>query len=407
MKTNKPKKLNSSAQEAKSSHLKTINREMLIGWLIIVAVLTVTYIIEVAKHDRTLTYLLIFIPVITLPLAAAFIIYLKKPDWKGLCYVIVPGYFIMYLFVMITGSTAMVFSYILPMLSLLILYHHPNLILCTGIAALILNLISITLIHYDINYFSSQVDVSVKDSEIQVALIILCFGGCYFASRLYDRISKQNYDYIATLNEKNEHIRSMSLQTITTIANMLDAKDPYTEGHSQRVAEYSRTLALGLGMGDVEADNIRKIALMYDIGKIGVPDNILNKAERLNPDEYELMKLHATVGSEIVKDVSTLPGIYDGVRHHHENYDGSGYPDGLKGEDIPYIARVIAVTDSFDAMTTDRVYRRHLSSKQAIEELKKGKGTQFDPAITDKMIEMLASGEMKNISPDIAEGEED
>ncbi len=407
MKTNKPKKLNSSAQEAKSSHLKTINREMLIGWLIIVAVLTVTYIIEVAKHDRTLTYLLIFIPVITLPLAAAFIIYLKKPDWKGLCYVIVPGYFIMYLFVMITGSTAMVFSYILPMLSLLILYHHPNLILCTGIAALILNLISITLIHYDINYFSSQVDVSVKDSEIQVALIILCFGGCYFASRLYDRISKQNYDYIATLNEKNEHIRSMSLQTITTIANMLDAKDPYTEGHSQRVAEYSRTLALGLGMGDVEADNIRKIALMHDIGKIGVPDNILNKAERLNPDEYELMKLHATVGSEIVKDVSTLPGIYDGVRHHHENYDGSGYPDGLKGEDIPYIARVIAVTDSFDAMTTDRVYRRHLSSKQAIEELKKGKGTQFDPAITDKMIEMLASGEMKNISPDIAEGEED
>ena len=199
----------------------------------------------------------------------------------------------------------------------------------------------------------------------------------------------------------------MSLQTITTIANMLDAKDPYTEGHSQRVAEYSRTLALGLGMGDVEADNIRKIALMHDIGKIGVPDNILNKAERLNPDEYELMKLHATVGSEIVKDVSTLPGIYDGVRHHHENYDGSGYPDGLKGEDIPYIARVIAVTDSFDAMTTDRVYRRHLSSKQAIEELKKGKGTQFDPAITDKMIEMLASGEMKNISPDIAEGEED
>ena len=191
MKTNKPKKLNSSAQEAKSSHLKTINREMLIGWLIIVAVLTVTYIIEVAKHDRTLTYLLIFIPVITLPLAAAFIIYLKKPDWKGLCYVIVPGYFIMYLFVMITGSTAMVFSYILPMLSLLILYHHPNLILCTGIAALILNLISITLIHYDINYFSSQVDVSVKDSEIQVALIILCFGGCYFASRLYDRISKR------------------------------------------------------------------------------------------------------------------------------------------------------------------------------------------------------------------------
>lgn len=390
-----------STEQAVSSHSREINREMLIGWLIIDVVLTVSYLVEVIKGDRSWVYLLIFIPVITLPLLGAFIVYLQKKDWRGLCYIIVPGYFVMYLFVMITGNTPMVFSYILPLLSLLILYHHPNLILITGLLSLILNLISITLNAYHINYFSSQADVPIRDSEIQIALIVLCFGGCYFASRLYDKIAKQNYDYIAKLSDKTAQVQHMSLTTISTIANMLDAKDPYTEGHSERVAVYSSQLAKGLGIEAKQVVDIRKIALMHDIGKIGVPDHILNKPERLDDGENEIMKRHTTVGGDIIRHVTTVPGIYEGVRYHHERYDGKGYPDGLKGEDIPYVARIIAVADSFDAMTTDRVYRKHLTNEEAIKELEKGEGKQFDPAIAAKMIEMLQSGEIKNLSPDI------
>ncbi len=399
------KKKGQLPEEVAREHLREINGEMLIGWTIIVAVLLVSYIIEVAKGARSLTYLLIFIPVITLPLIGSAVIYFVKKDWKGLCYVIVPGYSVMYLFVMITGNTPMVFSYILPLLSLLILYHHPNLILATGLVSLALNLISILLNHLGINYFSSQMEVSTRDEEIQVALIVLCFGGCYFASRLYDKISKQNYDYIARLNEKTLQVRHMSLQTITTIANILDAKDPYTEGHSERVAAYSAQLSRGLGLASDEVDVIRKIALMHDIGKIGVPDKILNKPDRLDDEENEIMKQHALVGGDIIKGVSTLPGLYEGVRYHHERYDGKGYPDGLAGEKIPYVARIIAVADSFDAMTTDRVYRKHLTDGQAIEELEKGRGKQFDPTVADKMIQMLKCGDIRDLSPDIADDE--
>lgn len=389
------------AEEAENRHLKTINRELLGGWFIIVAVLIVTYAVEVAKGDRTLTYLLVFIPVITLPLIGAFVVYLRKPDWKGLCYIIVPGYFVMYIFVMITGSTPMVFSYILPMLSLLILYHHPNLILCTGVASIIINIISLILNHYGISYFVSQEKVATKDAEIQLALLTLCFGGCYLASRLYNRISRQNYNYINAINEKSGQIQNMSLQTIATITKMMDAKDPYTEGHSERVAVYSAQLAKGLGLDDKQVEDIRKIGLMHDIGKIGVTDDILNKTERLDDDEYEYMKLHTIIGGEIVKDIKTVEGIYEGVRHHHERYDGKGYPDGLKGEDIPYVARIIAVADTFDAMTSNRVYRKHLGYEKVLEELEGGAGTQFDPVVVKKMIELLGSGEIKNLSPDI------
>lgn len=392
---------NLNSDDAERSHLRLINTELMIGWFIIAAVLIVTYFIEYLKGDRTLAYFLIFTPVVLLPLLGAFIVYLRIPDWKQLCYIIVAGYFVMYTYVMITGSTPMVFTYILPMLSLLILYHHPNLILCTGVASLLINAVSIILNVYGINYFGSQQAVATKDSEIQIALLTLCFGGCYFASRLYDKITNQNYNYINAINAKTEEVKAMSLQTITTIANILDAKDPYTEGHSQRVAIYSSQLAAALGMSPADVDNIRKIALMHDIGKIGVPNAILNKASRLDDDEYERMKLHPVVGGDIVKCVKTVPGIYEGVRCHHERYDGKGYPDGLKGEQIPYVARIIAVADAYDAMTTNRVYRQHLNHDYVIGEIERGSGTQFDPVIAKKMVELLRSGGIKNISPDI------
>lgn len=387
---------NNLKESAVSSHFRKINRQMIVGWLIIAVVLIITYSLEVVKQERTLTYLFIFIPIVTLPLLAAFIIYLKKPDWQRLCYVIVPGYFVMYVFVMITGNTTMVFSYILPMLSLLILYHHPRLILFTGIAALSINLASIFA-----KYSAGLLNLSSsKDAEIQVALIILCFGGCYFASRLYDNLTKQNYQYVQALNEKNEHIQSMSLQTLTTIARMLDAKDPYTEGHSQRVSVYSVQLAEACGMSQEEIDNLRKVALLHDIGKIGITDTILNKPGRLTDEEFDIMKGHTVTGGDIIKDIRTVPNIYEGVRYHHERYDGRGYPEGLKGEDIPYIARIIAVADAYDAMTSNRVYRQHLNEEKVLSELEHGAGTQFDPVISQKMITLIHDGAIRNLSPD-------
>ena len=388
---------NSLQDRNESSHFRTINKEMIVGWSIIAALMLITYTVELIKKGITLVYLLTLLPFVILPLLVAVILYFYKPDWQGLCYVIVPGYFVMYLFVMITGNTSMVFSYILPMLALLILYHHPRLILVTGLAALIINLISII-----VRWKAGLFDVSnSKDAEIQVALIVLCFGASYFAARLYDNITKQNYQYLNALNEKNDHIRTMSLQTLTTIANMLDAKDPYTEGHSQRVSAYAVQLAEEIGFSKEEVENLRKIALLHDIGKIGVPDSILNKNARLSDEEYYIMKGHSSIGADIIKNIKTVPNIYNGVRYHHERYDGKGYPDGLKGEAIPYIARIIAVADAYDAMTSDRVYRKHLSSEQVLSELERGSGTQFDPEISHTMIELINAGAFKNLSPDV------
>lgn len=381
------------------SHIRRINRNMVRGWLIIVAVLFVTYVGEVIKGERTLSYLVAFLAAVMLPALFVFVIYLRKSDWKQLCYFIVPGYFVMYIFVMLTGSTHMVFSYILPMLSLLVLYHHPNLILWTGVASLVVNITSIAQ-----NFRTGVLNLSnSKDAEIQIALIVLCFGGSYVAARLYDDITKQNNEYLTMLNNKNEQIQNMTTQTITAIANALDAKDTYTEGHAERVAAYSARIARKLGMSEEEVKNIRFVALFHDIGKIGVPDSVLNKPGRLTAEEFDQMKQHTVVGGEIIKDLDMIPGVFVGARYHHERYDGTGYPEGLKGADIPYIARIIAVADAYDAMTTNRIYRKRLTNEQAMSELEKGLGTQFDFDIASALIDMLRTGSIKNLSPDVVE----
>ena len=382
-----------------NSHVRRINRDMVIGWLIIVLILLVTYVVEVFKGERTLGYLIAFLSAVMIPALFVFAIYFKKPDWKALCYLIVPGYFVMYIFVMLTGSTYLVFTYILPMLALLVLYHHPNLILGTGVAAFLVNIASI--VHrFKIGEFNMS---NSKEAEIQVAIIVVCFGASYVAARLYDDITKQNDEYLEMLNSKNEQIQNMTTQTITAIANALDAKDTYTEGHAERVAAYSARIARKLGMSEEDVKNVRFVALFHDIGKIGVPDAVLNKPGRLTEEEFNQMKQHTVVGGEIIKDLDMIPGVYVGARYHHERYDGRGYPDGLHGMDIPYIARIIAVADAYDAMTTNRIYRNRLTNEQALAELEKGLGTQFDAEVASALIDLLRTGEMKNLSPDTVE----
>lgn len=384
------------------THVREINRNLVAGWLVIVGVLFTAYLGEVLKGQRSWTYLVVYMAATALPAFLCLYLYLKKPDRYSLRYWIVAGYFIMYIFTMFSGSTNMVFTYILPMLSLLVLFHQPRLILWTGAVSLFINLSSIA---YGVYTGSTNLKNS-KDAEIQIALITLCFGGSYLATRLYDKITRENNEYMQMLDEKNMEIQKMSLQTITTIANTIDAKDEYTRGHSRRVSEYSAAIAEKLGMSPEEVSNIRWVALLHDIGKIGVPDAVLNKPGRLTNEEYQMMKQHTVIGGEILKDIGMLKGIDVGARYHHERYDGKGYPDGISGEDIPYIARIIAVADAYDAMTSNRVYRKHLDDNKVMNELKAGIGTQFDPEAAGALIELLQKGELENLNPEISQNPE-
>ena len=184
----------------------------------------------------------------------------------------------------------------------------------------------------------------------------------------------------------------MSDETILSIAKAVEARDKRTGRHSLRVAVYSMLIAAELGFDGEEIENMRQIGLLHDIGKIGVPDSILNKPAKLTEEEYNIMKTHVDMGGEILKDFTHIKNVADGARYHHERYDGTGYNCGLKGEEIPIQARIIGLADAFDAMTSNRVYRNAMPMDEVIEELKNGKGTQFDPALVDTLLELINSG---------------
>ena len=186
-------------------------------------------------------------------------------------------------------------------------------------------------------------------------------------------------------------------ETIFAIANAVEARDMRTGRHSFRVAEYSVMIARELGFSEEALENIRKISLLHDIGKIGVPDTILNKPASLTESEFQIMRSHVLIGSEILKDFSIIENVADGARYHHERYDGTGYVEGLKSEEIPLTARIIGIADAFDAMTADRIYRKALPMEKVVEEIKKCRGSQFDPGLADILLELIESGTL-NVS---------
>ena len=194
--------------------------------------------------------------------------------------------------------------------------------------------------------------------------------------------------------------KSITLESLQAIARTIDAKDEYTNGHSIRVSHYSRLIAENMGMEQDEIENIYYIALLHDIGKIAIPDSILNKPGRLTEEEFKVMKSHTTRGAEILKGISTIPQIIEGAKSHHEKYDGSGYPEGLKGDNIPLVARIICCADCFDAMASRRVYKEPFSLEKIIGEFERCSGTQFDPQISKVVIGMISTGKLK---PDSAE----
>ena len=186
----------------------------------------------------------------------------------------------------------------------------------------------------------------------------------------------------------------MGNETIFAIANSVEARDKSTGRHSYRVAEYSVMIAQELGFNEEQQEQIRKTGLLHDIGKIGVPDNILNKTTKLTDEEYEIIKRHTIIGSEILKGLTLISRFDEGAKYHHERYDGSGYPFGLKGEEIPLNARIIGIADAFDAMTANRIYRKRLDMEVVKDELRHWSGSQFDPGLVDVMLDLIESGRL-------------
>lgn len=184
-------------------------------------------------------------------------------------------------------------------------------------------------------------------------------------------------------------------QSIKTFINFIEAKDPNTKGHSERVAAIAFALADEMGYSSQDCNNIRCIALMHDCGKIAIPVNILQKPDKLTDEEYETIKRHTTIGGDMLRDFSSIKDMYLGALYHHERYDGKGYPKGLKGEEIPLIARMICVADSLDAMNSNRCYRRKLTKEVIIDELIKNKGKQFDPDIVEHILKLIKQGIVK------------
>lgn len=210
--------------------------------------------------------------------------------------------------------------------------------------------------------------------EIGIIGILLFFLPLLLARRSFELYTK---------------MRKVYLDTIRALAAAIDAKDPYTKGHSERVAETSVALAQELNLSDKDIENIEYTALLHDIGKIGIADNILGKKSSLTDKEFDKIKEHTVMGAKIIEPVDFLKDSYEAIYHHHEKYNGAGYPDGLKEKDIPLSARIIAVADAYDAMGSDRPYRKKLSKDKILNELKDQSGKQFDPEIVKALISVL------------------
>jgi len=207
-------------------------------------------------------------------------------------------------------------------------------------------------------------------------------------NHIIELVTLQNRLY-REVEQKTRDNRELFLQVVSVLSAAIEAKDDFTKGHSRRVAEYSRMIAKRLGYSDEKLDEIYMASLLHDIGKIGIPDYVLLKPGRLTSEEYEQIQRHSELGAGILSNIDMDPNFGIVAKYHHEKYNGTGYPSGLKGDDIPEIARIVAVADAYDAMSSERIYRRRLTQDMIREELKLGSGSQFDPEIAEIMSEII------------------
>ena len=220
-----------------------------------------------------------------------------------------------------------------------------------------------------------------------------------FVGFFVSNFSLKNY------REKQKNDVRIILQSMNTFISFIDAKDPYTRGHSRRVAMYAAEIAKRMRLSEDEVQNIYYAGLLHDAGKLSVPDAVLNKPGKLTDEERKLIQDHTVAGGKMLKQMTSLRGIRETALYHHERYDGAGYPEGLKGDTIPLYARIVGVADSYDAMSSNRVYRRHLNKDEIIEEIQQGSGTQFDPNIVPYMVDMINDGYVNVVKMETADND--
>lgn len=238
---------------------------------------------------------------------------------------------------------------------------------------------------------TASIGISVFPDKAKDELeLIKSADDALYRAKFFNKNRVETYTSILDDLKKNIDDKDIELVTsIKTLISIINAKDRYTYSHVERVVIYSRLLADKLKLSEIDKSNLIYGAYMHDIGKINIPKEILVKRMKLEKEEWEELKQHPDNGVEIIKSVESLKDVIPLIKHHHERYDGKGYPNGLSGEEIPYLARVLTVVDSFDAMTSNRPYNRRKTYEEAIEELKRCSGTQFDSYIAEKFIEVI------------------
>lgn len=251
------------------------------------------------------------------------------------------------------------------------------------------SLIGLLLIIYNTRSIVRPID-KITDSALRVSSGDWTYrfdikGGGEEIEHLSIAVNRMRNTILGQVDELDRLFRG----TITALAAAVDAKSPWTRGHSERVTSYSLAVGAGLGLPETDLKTLELAALLHDIGKIGTYEAILDKAGKLTEEELKIIRQHPSKGAEILSPIKQLKGIVPLVRGHHESYDGSGYPDGLKGEDIPIMARILAVCDSYDAMTADRPYRKGRNKDESVAELKRCAGIQFDPEVVNTFVKVL------------------
>ena len=229
-------------------------------------------------------------------------------------------------------------------------------------------------------------DIYITDMAIVGVVVWLYIFSLVDTNHRLENAQKRE---IQLLKNEQEYTQKLFTETAVALVDAIDAKDAYTHGHSARVAEYARKIAADSGKSEEECEEIYYAALLHDVGKIGIPDSIINKEGKLTEEEYGVIKSHPIIGSQILSEISDFPYLSIAARNHHERYDGSGYPDGLKEEEIPELARIISVADAYDAMTSNRSYRRQLPQGKVREEIIRCTGTQFDPRFAQIMVKLI------------------
>lgn len=212
----------------------------------------------------------------------------------------------------------------------------------------------------------------------------------YLRKNLETEVAQQTKQII----DREKQIENMSVEMVQALAQAIDEKDEYTKGHSVRVAQYSVAIGKEIGLSEEKIKFLNIAALLHDIGKIGVPDIVLQKPSKLSDEEFKIIQQHTLNGGKILHNVTSLPYAEEVALHHHERFDGTGYPDQMKGSDIPYFARIVSIADAYDAMSTKRVYRDKLDTAEIRKRLLDNRGTQFDPQLLDIFLNLFETNRL-------------